>query len=196
MKFNAEYYHSGNYRDYLTRRFSVLAKDIMDAASLSERTRTVDFGCGFGGLVAELNELGITNIVGTDISTWAIDHGKLVFPSIATKLQHYNRNLLVEPHQALIMLDVLEHMPEYEAESVLRLARSGLSGCAVFRIPISDAEGHPFVLQVSNNDPTHINCHTIDWWHEMLSDCGFELVRALNNKSIYASNGVLSELWM
>lgn len=196
MKFSAEYYQSGNYRGYLTRRFAPLARDIKDAACIRGDCKVLDFGCGYGGLVDALHSIGVEDVVGTDISTWAIDHGKMVFPHIATRLKYYNRNLLVEPHNTLIMLDVLEHIPEYEAECVLRLARAGLSGHVVLRIPVCSVEGQPFVLNVSNNDPTHINCHTRDWWHSLLSECGFEFSIALNKESIYSSDGVLSEIWI
>jgi hypothetical protein len=195
MVYSKTYYETNNYAGYLQRRFDELAKDVAKIAQPTEESRIVDFGCGYGGLVFSLMQLGFLNIVGTDISEWAISYGKENLGQAADHLQYYNRNLLVEPHSRLIVLDVLEHTPEYEAESILRLARKGLRGLAVFRIPVASAEGQPFLLQISNNDPTHINCHPKDWWHGLLSQCGFQFVSVVSEPRIYTSEGVLAEVW-
>ena len=127
--------------------------------------------------MAALNDLGCTNIVGTDISQWAIEHGKDMLHRIASKLQYYNRNLLDQEHDVLLILDVLEHVPVYEIEHILRLARHGCKGAMLVRIPVSAEEGEPFVLPVSNNDPTHITCHTKGWWNAKILGCGWKVKR-------------------
>ncbi len=195
MIFDAEYYRSGNYLHYLKRRFDGLAEDIISELGIEKHAKIVDFGCGCGGIVDAMASRGYGNIVGTDISFWAINHGKLIFPGVADKLLHYNRNVLTEPHDVLLMLDVLEHMPEYEAQSTLQLVRQGLRGSALFRIPVCQNEGEPFVLSVSNNDPTHITCHNKNWWHNFFIEAGLSFVKAVNRPRIYSSDGVLVEIW-
>lgn len=195
MNFTEDYYKSANYEDYLIRRFGRLAADVAYTLGLAKESRVLDFGCGYGGLVAALYDLGFENIVATDISQWAIDYGKDHLPRISRRLQYYNRNLLTEPHDDLILLDVLEHCPVYEIESILRLARQGCKGTVIVRIPVSAQEGELFVLPVSNNDPTHITCHTKDWWRAKFLGCGFKLEAFVERESIYDSPGVLAALF-
>lgn len=195
MKFDKAYYTTGNYRDYLRRKHDLLAKDIIDETGARLYDLIIDFGCGYGGLVNELNVLGYEKIHGTDISNWAIDYGKAVFPDIANRLQYYNRNLLSGVKNHVFFLDVLEHMPEHEAEFCLRLAGESLTGFVIARIPVSRTEGEKYVLDVSNNDTTHINCHCREWWIEFFTENGLGFVGDMQKKSIYSSEGVLSGKW-
>jgi 2-polyprenyl-3-methyl-5-hydroxy-6-metoxy-1,4-benzoquinol methylase len=190
MNFTETYYKSANYTDYLSRRFDQLAQDVKNELGLDDSSRVLDFGCGYGGLMAALHDLGIHNIVGTDISQWAIDYGKEHLPHVAKHLQYYNRNILSMYHTDLVILDVLEHCPVYEIESILALARKGCAGKMLVRIPVSAREGEMFVLPVSNNDLTHITCHTKEWWIAKLLGCGFYLVNTVHRERIYDSPGV------
>lgn len=191
--FSKDYYSTRNYKDYLTRKFDALARDI--DSLIQTGTSLLDFGCGYGGLLDALYRLGYENINGTDISQWAIEEGKRRFPHLKEQLQYYNRNLLTQPNRVLLMLDVLEHMPEYEIESVLKLARSGCMGSLIVRIPVCANEGEPFVLPVSNNDPTHISCHAKDWWNERMEVAGFKCRSFIGMDAIYDSPGVLSAVY-
>ena len=195
MNFTSDYYQTRNYANYLSRRFDALASDIKEELGLNSLTRILDFGCGYGGLVAALNDLGCTNIVGTDISQWAIEHGKEMLDRIASKLQYYNRNLLDQEHDVLLILDVLEHVPVYEIENILRLARHGCQSSMLVRIPVSADEGEPFVLPVSNNDPTHITCHTKGWWNAKFMGCGWKKCKDVVRPTIYDSPGVFVSIY-
>jgi len=194
--YDKTYFTSRNYENYLRRKFDLLANDLVDELNLEPSDRVVDFGCGYGGLIQELHRTGFDSIWGTDISNWAIEYGRGVFPEIADRLHYYNRNLLSEPKRHVFFLDVLEHMPEYEVEFALQLARNGLEGYLVARIPISAQEGETYVLDVSNNDPTHINCHCRDWWLELFVKMGYDFVGDIKTLAIYSSDGVLSGKWM
>ena len=193
--YSASYFKTRNYCDYLSRKFDALAADVVSVSCVSSSDRIVDFGCGYGGLMASIHNLGFQNIRGTDISTWAIDEGKRRFPNIASRLEYYNRNLLTHPHHLLLILDVMEHMPEHEVETVLRLANLGCTGNLIVRIPVSADEGEPFVLPVSNNDPTHITCHTKNWWFEKFDKAGWSLRSGISRTSIYDSPGVLCAIF-
>lgn len=191
-RFSGEYYQTRNYRDYLKRKFNLLAAELTADLDLSKTDHILDFGCGYGGLVAALFEGGFCNIHGTDVSQWAIEHGHETYPHLKHVLQYYNRDLLRQPAKLVIMLDVLEHMPQYEIESVLKLARAGCEKYFAVRIPVSAAEGEPFILPVSNNDPTHISCHTRQWWMECFKQAGFTKFSAYSQSTIYDSPGVIA----
>jgi len=195
MSYVVEYYSSGNYHDYLRRKFDALASDIISELGCDKDNLIIDFGCGYGGLLNELYKRDYTNCYGTDISNWAIEYGRSVFQEVADRLQYYNRNLLSLPKDHVLFLDVLEHMPEHEAISSLQLALENLSGYIICRIPISVEEGKRYFLEVSNNDTTHINCHCRKWWLQTLEGVGFKFVGDIKRKTIYSSKGVLAGVW-
>lgn len=194
-QYSKAYYKTRNYRDYLTRKFDTLAKELTDSCKIAMESSVLDFGCGYGGLLNSLWSLGYKSVEGTDISQWAIEEGHRRFKHLREHLQFYNRNLLRQRHDYIVMLDVMEHMPEYEIENVLKLARSGCVNSLIVRIPVSAVEGDPFVLPVSNNDPTHITCHTKTWWHKQFRQSGFEVAQHLSETTIYDSPGVLAAVY-
>jgi hypothetical protein len=194
-QFNEAYYRTRNYRDYMTRKFDALASEIAAETHHFPEMPILDFGCGYGGLVEAFYRKGCQNIYGTDISQWAIEEGHRRFPVLKERLQFYNRDLLRRPSYLLLMLDVLEHMPDYEIEVVLGLARQGCIGALSVRIPVCDIEGHPFVLPVSNNDPTHINCHTKTVWNARFEKAGFVYHMPFDSSTIYNSPGVYAAIY-
>lgn len=195
LKFDKNYFQNGNYQNYLTRDFDQLAADLIAELSFSPSDRIIDFGCGYGGLVWSLYNKGFKLVYGTDISNWAIEYGQSVFPTIKGNLQYYNRNLLSEPKEFILLLDVLEHMPIYEVECILKLASERLSKYIIAKIPVSLREGEKFFLDVSNNDPTHINCHSRNWWLDFFGSNNYSFAGELRTRSIYSSFGVLAGKW-
>lgn len=194
-QFSEEYFQTRNYRDYLNRKFDALARDVVAGTETVSSDTIIDFGCGYGGLANALYEQGYRNIFATDMSHWAIEHGQIAYPHLAMAIQFYNRNLLRTDNRLLIMLDVLEHMPEYEIEIVLGIARIGSKGKVAVRVPVCASAGERFVLPVSNNDPTHITCHTKEWWHDTFAKHGFTLWRWFSAQTIYDSEGVLAVIY-
>lgn len=192
--FEKEYFiksNISNYQNYLTRKFDDLAKDIIKHFGLKKTDIIIDFGCGCGGLVFELKKRGFKNVKGTDISHWAIEEGMKMF-SLEKEIEYYNRNLLAQPKDYLFLFDVLEHMPQYEIGFVLELAKRNLKRFVVIRVPICRREGEPYILEVSRNDKTHIQCHTREWWIKRFEERGYTLVRDLHLSSIYSSEGVFA----
>ncbi len=180
-----------NYQNYLTKKFDSLARDLIRHLGLKKTDIVIDFGCGCGGLVFELKRRGFRNVRGSDISHWAIEEGRKIF-SLEKEIEHYNRNLLDQSKDYVFLFDVLEHMPEYEIGFVLELAKKGLRRFMVIRVPVCRREGEPYVLDVSRNDKTHIQCHTREWWIKSLEGRGYNLVRDLKLPSIYSSDGVFA----
>lgn len=185
-----------NYLDYRTKRFSNLADNIIKIFGLNHSSgynkdfKIIDFGCATGALLNELKNRGFNNIKGTDISNWAIEYGREVY-GLEDELEFYNRNLLYEGSDYIIMLDVLEHLPDYELEIILRLTRKGLKRLLLVRIPVSAVEGEDFVLDVSKNDRTHIQIHSKGWWIEKFNSFEFKFLYSIHMSSIYDSDGVM-----
>lgn len=172
----------------------ILADNIIDIFGCDSNDSILDFGCATGALLKELKDRGYENIKGTDISNWAIEYGKDSF-MLKKELEFYNRNLLCEPFDYMIMLDVLEHLPDYELETVLGLAKIGLGKKLIVRIPVSLKEGEDYLLEVSKNDRTHIQIHSRNWWIGKIENVGLSYLNDINKETIYSSNGVFCGLF-
>lgn len=195
MKFERGYFQdstTSNYQDYVQKKFDALGTDLAEALGLVPEHWVLDFGCATGGLVAVLRSMGFTNVIGTDISYWAIAHGRKVYGLGKDVLHHYNRQLLEGEFDFVFLLDVLEHVPTEELDNLLDCLSPDR---IVVRIPVSAREGEHFVLEVSRNDKTHIQVHTKEWWEELLARHGFRLDDILQTGSIYDSEGVLSRTY-
>jgi demethylmenaquinone methyltransferase/2-methoxy-6-polyprenyl-1,4-benzoquinol methylase len=178
-----------NYEDYRKRKFNVLAIDLIEVLGLRKDMKILDFGCATGGLLYEFKRYGFINLKGTDISYWSIDYGKETY-QLDYVLEYFNVNLLTQDHDYLLLLDVLEHIPSItEINKYLKIANVKN---VVVRIPVSEKEGEPYVLLVSRNDSTHVQCHTKQWWIDLFKKHNFELIKKLNTKSIYDSEGVFA----
>lgn len=194
MKFEKEYFvnsNTSNYRDYRKKKFDKQAEDLIHRVGLAEHHVIIDYGCATGGLLNSLKERGFAFLIGTDVSDWAINYGQKKYPNL--NLQHYNRNLLTwKKKEWIIMLDVLEHMENDELRRVLNLLEKypPLKGIIV-RIPISAKEGQDYVLEVSRNDKTHVQCHCKRWWIKMFEQIGYEF-EPLNLRAIFDSEGVMA----
>lgn len=182
----------GNYKDYLNRMFGDQAADLVTALCLDPRTRILDFGCATGGLVAALRARGLGSVVGTDISYWAIRHGRKSHGLASDVLQHYNRQLLEEDFDLVLFLDVLEHVPTDELGELLSFL---VADRIVVRVPVSAGEGENFVLQVSRNDKTHVQVHDKGWWEDLFHRHRYVLDLVLQTPTIYDSAGVLSRVY-
>lgn len=190
MKFEKGYFKDSkisNYRDYTQKKYGVLCEDLIALGILSGHT-IVDFGCATGALIKEFRDRGHQLICGTDVSWWAIKEGRNLYGFDKYTLQHLNYSLLEFNADWLLALDVLEHIDTDELEYILRtMSCNNL----VVRVPISAKEGEPFVLDVSRNDQTHIQCHTRAWWISMLCQ-RFTFVSSIHGEAIYDSEGVFA----
>ena len=184
---------TSNYEDYRKKKFESLTDDLIQILELTLDMKILDFGCATGGLLKALKEQGFKNIKGTDISYWAIGYGKEKL-KLGEELEYHNINLLTQDFDVILFLDIFEHVPSVEEIiSYLELINDGTR--IVVRLPVSLIEGNPYVLEVSNNDATHVQCHTVEWWHELLTSCGFISEFSFNGRAIYESKGVFARCY-
>jgi cytidyltransferase-like protein len=173
----------------LNRSFGEQANNIIKIFDLKDKDSLLDFGCAYGGLLNALSRKGNYNLIGTDISTWAIEFGKQTFKDII--LYHYNRDLLIWSFDYILFLDVLEHMNDVELKKIFHLLTTNKPKKILIRIPVSKKEGEDFVLECSKKDKTHIQCHDKNWWLRKFKAMGYNF-EPVNEKSIYDSEGVLA----
>lgn len=185
--------NASNYEDYRRKKFDNLAKELIRMLKLTPSSNILDFGCATGGLLKSLRECGLKNIKGTDISYWAIDYGKANF-GLDEELEYHNINLLTDDFDVVFFLDVLEHVPSVgEIKRYLDLVKQHTM--IVVRVPVSRLEGEPYVLAVSQNDVTHVQCHCKEWWIALMEELGLVHQSILCGKYIYESKGVFARCY-
>ncbi|OLS21585.1 MAG: Ubiquinone biosynthesis O-methyltransferase [Candidatus Heimdallarchaeota archaeon LC_2] len=182
-----------NYEDYRERKFSILADALIRTLALDNGMRVLDFGCATGGLIKELKKGGVTDIKGTDVSYWAISYGQEHY-GLKEELEYFNVNLLTQDFNAVLFLDVLEHVPSVaEINKFLEISQIPL---LVVRIPVSAIEGEPYVFEISRNDTTHVQCHTKEWWEKVFTDHNYNQIHIFDeNPGIFDSEGVLARVY-
>ena len=161
--------------------------------NITKTDRIIDFGCATGALLHEFKKRGYDRIKGTDVSYWAIEWGKQKL-KLDKELDYYNRNLLTEQKDIVIMLDVLEHIPSVtEIRLILKLTKKKHRGQLIIRIPVAIEEGLDYYLKVSRNDKTHVQCHCKRWWLQLFEEGGYELIKEFYEKGvIWSSKGVFT----
>lgn len=196
MKFEEGYFKdstTSNYRDYTQKKYGSLCDDLI-ALGIRPEHRIVDFGCATGILLHEFSARGYGRLTGTDISWWAIQEGRRRYGFGWEILQHLNYSLLESGADWVLALDVFEHIGQEELSHILGIIKCGH---VIVRVPVSAREGEPYVLPVSRNDKTHIQCHTKMWWidimkwhgiHYLGDKCGGRIM----GRAIYDSDGVMA----
>lgn len=179
-----------NYEDYRAKKFIGLADDLISILKLTKKSIVFDFGCATGGMIFELMNKGITNIIGLDIDKWAIMYGRDVYN---LKNLYVRRKIEWVTFDYIFFLDVLEHVPS--VKELKKILGKHETRKIVVRIPISIKEGEHYYLDVSKNDPTHLLCHTAKWWDNIFKECGFILDFKLKGKHIYDAKGVLARVY-
>jgi len=192
MRFEEPYFKDrvvSNYTDYTKREHSALCGDLISLGILRSH-RIVDFGCATGSLLAEFYSRGFRNIVGTDVSYWAIKQGRQQYSLGADILQFLNYNLLAEGADWVFALDVLEHIGTEELKCIIDLLHCKR---LVVLVPVSEIEGKPYANEVSKKDSTHIQCHTKDWWLQKLMK--FSASPPIMLPTLYESIGALARVF-
>lgn len=187
ISYDEEYYRSSNYADYLERadRYKKTAYELADLLKklslLTPTTEILDYGCAIGFLMEGFREVGYKFVTGFEISNWAMKTGN------ARGNQITNNLAAVGNPEIMVSLDVFEHMTDIDITGVLKKVHPK---ALVVRIPSSTDGGKTFHLEVSRQDPTHINCKTKEQWIEFLKQFGYHTFLRLNLFTIYDTPGV------
>ena len=117
-KYDKNYFETNNYKNYLDRkdRYFKTAEELYQTLNriglLNKNTKILDYGCAVGFLIKGLENIGLKNVYGYDISDWASKQ--------AIKNNCKLINKLKGNFQMGIFLDVLEHMNDSEILKVFK----------------------------------------------------------------------------
>lgn len=192
MTYDKNYYVNSsisNYKDYRKKIFNSQVDDLIKLLSLDSSGSILDFGCATGGLLHEFKNRGFTDLMGVDISPWAISYGKHNY-GLKDELLLYDGSPFSRQFDYVFMFDVLEHMETEEIQHVLDQIKRVLIDKFLVRIPISKNEGENYYYEVSRNDKTHIQIHCKEWWIDLIENSGFKFHDYIITETIYDSDGV------
>lgn len=191
--YDKEYYSSSNYANYFERadRYKKTANELVDLLGklnlVDTDSKILDFGCAVGFLGRALMELGLKDVSGFEVSSWAAgearNHGLRVYEDIGEL-----DNMVPK---VMFVLDVFEHMTPEQIHQAINLIKPQLM---VVRIPCALVENGDFHLEISRQDPTHINCLTKEQWISCFRNQGYNTFISLNLYTIYDSPGVMCGL--
>jgi len=186
--YDANYYRSSNYADYLERadRYKKTANELIGllrSLGIVQRDSFImDYGCAVGFLLEGFKELGYTNVLGVEVSEWARQEAR----KRDNKVIETVNGMSLSP-DLLVSLDVFEHMTDKE---VSRVILETSPKAMLVRIPTSTDGGKTFHLEVSRADPTHINCKTKEQWIDFFREFGYQTFLRLNLYTVYDTPGV------
>ena len=195
MKYDENYYSTGNYTGYAESagRYTAMARELIPflksvgvlLSPLSDRV--VDFGCGYGFLISAFLTEGHWQTSGVDISKHALTICKL------KKLEARSTFAGGDIRTRLTFaLDVFEHICDGEIPTLVRQMKTDY---LLVRIPVRHNTKAGFVLKSSQADKTHITCENKMWWRKMIMLGGMEEVCRLRLGAIYDSEGVYCALF-
>jgi 2-polyprenyl-3-methyl-5-hydroxy-6-metoxy-1,4-benzoquinol methylase len=191
--YNADYYRSSNYADYLERadRYKKTAyelSDLLRKLKLADNNSCIlDYGCAVGFLIDGFNEAGHTKVVGFEVSEWAAREARSRNKTVWTDLSEVAKQSNETGIDVMVALDVFEHMTDEQIHQALGHVNPK---AIVARIPVSTDGGKSFHLAVSRADKTHINCKTTEQWIKFFQEWGYKTFLRLNLFTVYDTLGV------
>lgn len=182
MKYDEEYYRTGNYVNYLQRqnRHTRLISELDSFLSKMGLNfgPVLDFGCAVGFMMEQFRLIGY-DVEGVEISDWArercLEKGLRVTANLDPD-RYYNITLA---------LDVLEHLTEDQLEDFLSTLQTNV---LIFRMPTVLEGEDDYHIKEARTDPTHLIRWTDDQWYEEFESHGY-YVMPLMMEHIYAAEG-------
>lgn len=151
----------------------------------------VDLASGHGRLIYSLKKSGYKNVVGVDISKEQVATAHRLG---LTEVQHQDiseflQEAKAESFDVIFLMDILEHLEEQETLDLLDKVHRTIRKSGVLVLHVPNGEGL-FGMRVRYGDFTHRRAYTSMSIGQVLSACGFEMTKCLEDKP--AIHGVKS----
>jgi 2-polyprenyl-3-methyl-5-hydroxy-6-metoxy-1,4-benzoquinol methylase len=180
--FGYDYFH-GKGSNYPKQGYHVLEREIRQQARrvvnyvLGQRSKTgslkwLDVGCAYGFFVYEAYNMGI-DAYGVDISAYAINEGKKIFPCLKNRLFTCDCNKLTsifhpETFEVISMFEIVEHQPD--PQFALTEIKELLKPRGILLLTTPKPEYY-----LDDKDVTHINVHSLKYWKQILRSLNFRV---------------------
>jgi 2-polyprenyl-3-methyl-5-hydroxy-6-metoxy-1,4-benzoquinol methylase len=120
---------------------SLVRRDIVPHLPTDRSARILDLGCGYGGFLLALQNLGYRNVRGIDISEQQVETARAL-GVVDVQVGDATSAFVGPDHwHAIVLLDVIEHLTRDEAIATLRACLDHLTedGVLILRTPNIDA---------------------------------------------------------
>lgn len=143
----------------------------------SRQARILDVGCGRGGMVYWLNQLGYLDAEGVDLSREQVETARRLGIS-RVRQADLTEYLYDRPahYDTLILRDVMEHFTREQILEVLELCRTALRPGGTVIVQVPNAES-PFFGRIRYGDFTHELAFTSSSIIQLFNVLGFEDLR-------------------
>ncbi len=163
FSFGGAYFDGGNeaaaYREYkYDSRFSVGVENITKFCSITTDSAILELGCAKGYVLAEFQANGYRDLIGVDISEYAISNGyksvkdKLVCSSALSFLHNHSKR-----YDLIIIKEMLPHLAECDVDELLTLLPDRLVGHGYVYIEVQCAVDKAAADLIKKFDPTPPN---------------------------------------
>lgn len=172
-----------------------MVKRIIEHLGIEKSDKILDYGCARGFVVRAFRELGYCAF-GVDVSEWAIENADkrvrecvaLIDPDKPQYVRYGDGGVsTLGEFDFVIAKDVLEHIPDGCLEKTIsQLLDSARKGVFVV-VPLSPAQGEPYVVPSYEQDITHTQRRDMDGWLSLLTRAGFETTGVYRVEGIKAN---------
>ena len=183
--YDEKYYQTKNYKKYIERgtetsHYHIIADETIDLLQKLKRPydTILDFGCAVGFMMEALQKY-TDNICGVDISDWARSVAKEKGLEV-TKEPQYDKK-----YDVMYALDVLEHLKE---DDLTNLFEQIQVDTIVYKLPVTNFRGGPYVFDIAEADKTHEIRWTDDDWRNFFDYYGYFCLD-INLSKIYHQRG-------
>jgi len=174
-----------NYQDYTKKKYWDLCEELIELFNIKKDDKLLDRWCATWNLVKEFVDRWYNNILGSDISPWAIEYG--ITNWLWEHLKHFDLSLLEHDNKYIIINDVLEHMTEKDIVNILEKSKWNI----ILRVPVCAKVWEDYVLECSRVDRTHIIRWTKEQRIGLFKLCWYHVIQ-VKWKHFYDSDGVLA----
>lgn len=168
--FEGYYSKIGDFTQKRDRQLINLFKGLFNGINLyypikkGKGRKLLEYGCATGAAASVLRDYG-WKVTSTDISRYAVSRARKNFKGINFLVQDMEKPFKENEFEAVVALDVIEHLPNPELgiKNVYKTLKIG--GVAIFSTP----NDYKHVW----NDPTHINVKKPAEWNRIVEKAGF-----------------------
>ena len=184
MTYDKDYYEgdSSNYGCYggYRGKFLGFARFIINGKAMrlikkyKKNGRLLELGCAYGYFINKAKNNGF-DATGCDISQFAIDEGKKMFPDIDISQSDISKlKFKDKTFDIVATFETLEHCKNLE--DVLEEMNRVIKDDGLLLVSIPDTQVLPVEKDV---DPTHIWHLSLEEWVKRISKSGFKLIKSL-----------------
>lgn len=149
-------------------RFSEPVKKLVDRLKLDKNDKIIELGCAKGFILYEFWKLGFRNILGQDVSNYAIKNSKteikgMLMPKCISKIEAKDNSV-----KLLFSKEVLPHLSIQKMMKTFNEISRVIKDDGIIYLEIQTGSDKQALNKMRLWDPTHKIVKTKNWWEKIL----------------------------